>query len=811
MPHPPLSPAVIPLSRCEDPRAGGKALGLAKLHKHGLRVPDGFVLLGAKKGQLPDGWAAAYAALGGPVAVRSSSAAEDGAEASFAGQYETYLNVEGEAAVREAVEACLGSADAARARAYRGAMQKGDGDTMAVVIQRMLRPRAAGVLFTVDPVTRSSEHVVVEAIPGLGDALVSGRARADRFLLNRDGSLRSRELAGAEPCLDATALQALLRDALHAETRFGHPLDLEWAIDEAGALHFLQARPITTLDLPGHDEFDTPLPAGQVQTFTTYNISEVLPGATSPLTWSVAGQGLDRAMLELFVGYGVPRSELESMPMVATFSGRPFLNMRPMYALGRYVAGASKEGADYSVAGHVLPDVPIDPPAPGFVRLRKGIGYFRKLLRAGENFAAFARATAGQEIPRSDDPRVLYEHLGRAVEGITAGMLIHLQTSSLSGAMHAVLLNVLSSGKPATSEHHSIASALLASLAVSGAEKTSLALPQAFERLATTIAEDTATAAHFRTLPLEEALSFLQTGAPEKIRAAFRSFLADHGHRCVLEIELHQADWEEDPRPLLLSLQRVVAGPRRTEPKRGGDADAILGAMPALKRLAVTKLMQKNREGVVLRERSKSHLIRMIRKLRRAYLAFAELLVAAGTLPDKDLLFFMTHSELGRLVQAKDPALIRRALHRRRLHPQRMAIEFPNVSVGKPVPLTPDAGAATDAKGEVLHGTPVSRGVVVGRARVARTLAEADGIEPGEILVVAYTDVGWAPYFIHAAALATEIGGTLSHGAVVAREYGLPAVVNLPGITRRFRTGDLLRLDGTTGEVRKLDGAQPGK
>lgn len=809
MTNPPPPPAVIPLSQCEDPRAGGKALRLAQLHRLGLRVPDGFVLLGARKGRLPDGWEAAYAALGGPVAVRSSAAAEDGADASFAGQYETYLNVEGEDAVREAVEACLDSADAARARAYRGALQKGDGDAMAVVIQRMLRPRAAGVLFTVDPVTRSAEHIVVEAIPGLGDALVSGRARADRFVLGRDGSLRSHELAGAEPCLDAGALQALLRDSLHAESRFGHPLDLEWAIDEAGALHFLQARPITTLDLPGHDEFDTPLPPGQVQTFTTYNISEVMPGATSPLTWSVAGVGLNRAMHQLFVHYGVPRSELHDMPMVASFSGRPFLNMRPMYALGRYVAGASKEGADYSVAGHVLPDVPLEPPASGLVRLRKGIGYFRKLLRAGENFAAFERATAGLEIPRSDDPRILHGHIEQGVERLTEGMGIHLQTSSLSGAMHAVLLSVISGGKPATGEHHSIASALLASVPASGAEATSLGLPQAFERLATALAEDAAVAAHFRALPMEDALGFLRTGAPEKIRAAFRSFLADHGHRCVREIELHQADWQEDPRPLLASLQRAVAAPRRTEPTRGGEAAALLGAMPPLKRLAVTKLVQKNREGVVLRERSKSHLIRMIRKLRRAYLALAERLGAAGRLTDPDLLFFMTHAELGRLAQAKDPALIRRALHRRRLHPQRMALEFPPVSVGKPVPLGADAGAAAGAPGEVLRGTPVSRGVVVGRARVARTIAEAEGIEPGEILVVAYTDVGWAPYFVHAAGLLTEIGGTLSHGAVVAREYGLPAVVNLPGITRRFRTGDLLRLDGTTGEVRRLDGAPP--
>jgi len=166
------------------------------------------------------------------------------------------------------------------------------------------------------------------------------------------------------------------------------------------------------------------------------------------------------------------------------------------------------------------------------------------------------------------------------------------------------------------------------------------------------------------------------------------------------------------------------------------------------------------------------------------------MLVSARKLPDTDAIFFFTHEELGRFIEAREPGLVRRALHRRRLHPQKMALEFPRVSMGKPRPIEGDGEPAGD--GDTMHGTPVSRGVALGPARVARTIEEAKGIEPGEILVVPFTDVGWAPYFVLAVGLASEIGGMLSHGAVVAREFGLPAVVNLTGATKRFRTGDII-------------------
>jgi rifampicin phosphotransferase len=811
-------PFVVPLSSLDDPRAGGKAEKLGRLIRAGLRVPDGFVVIGASPGRLPEGLLDAYASLGGPVAVRSSAIGEDGESASFAGQYDTFLGVEGASAVAAAVERCIASAHGKRAEAYRGAMRAGAGATgpqaapdpgapegsfMAVVVQRMVSPRAAGVLFTADPVT-GARRVVIEATPGLGEALVSGHTAVDRFVATREGAILSSELRGAEGCIDAAVIEGLVRDALRAEAELGAALDMEWAVDDTGAIHWLQARPITTLDLPGLDELDTLIDNIEGHMFTTYNTAEVLPGAVTPLGWSSVGQRVDDAIRGLFNGFGVPGGVLAGEPVVACFYGRLFLNMNAMYMLALHVAGASKENMDFSIAGRLLPKVELGPPASMPMRIINGARYFNMLFKARRRLERFISATASFSVQQGGDAAEIYRSIDAAVPVTIEAWAVHIHTSSLSGALYGVLLGILSGGKAQTPEHHAAASGLLAFIESRerGIETSSLALPGAIDRLVAAIAADEGAAASFTAMKSDRALLWLKGGAPEAIRRAFEGFLRDHGHRCVLEGEVRQPDWREDPRPLVASLQRAVTAPRGNAPPRARDAGALLSGIPRAKRRIIEWLVPRVKDAVVLRERSKSHAVRVTRALRPAYLALAERLVSAGKLPDVDAIFFFTHGELARLIEGRDPALVRRALHRRRLHPQKAALDFPRVSIGKPRPI--DTSGEGAGEGDQMHGTPVSRGVAIGRARVARTIEEADAIEPGEILIVPFTDVGWTPYFMRAAGLATEIGGTLSHGAVVAREVGLPAVVNLPGATRRFRTGDMLRLDGTTGEVRRL-------
>jgi phosphohistidine swiveling domain-containing protein len=245
-----------------------------------------------------------------------------------------------------------------------------------------------------------------------------------------------------------------------------------------------------------------------------------------------------------------------------------------------------------------------------------------------------------------------------------------------------------------------------------------------------------------------------------------------------------------------------VSAPRKTQTDWRREADQALGGLSRSARGLIRWLLPKTQQAVLERERSKSFQVWIERQLKRGYVDYAQRLVAARRLPDVDLVFFFTHKELGRLALGPDRALVRRAEHRRRLHPRNTALEFPRVCRGKPAPLLVAQGSVAD--GDVMQGMPLSRGVAIGRARVARNLSEAEAIQPGEILVTQFTDVGWTPYFGRAGGLATEFGSVLSHGAVVAREYGLPAISGLPGVTRRFKTGELLRLDGNTGELRRM-------
>jgi phosphoenolpyruvate synthase/pyruvate phosphate dikinase len=220
---------LIPLDRVGTEPVGGKAAQLAQLVRLGLRVPEGFVIVGAAAGNLPTELDDYSTRLGGEVAVRSSALGEDSAEASFAGQFETVLGVQGAPAIRRAVERCLASGTSGRAEAYRNEMHAQVNGGMAVVVQRMVDAAAAGVIFTADPVTGERERIVINAVPGAGEALVGGYRTPDHLVLSREGAVLERAVQGERTAVEEGKLGQLLRDALTAEAGVGYPLDLEWA------------------------------------------------------------------------------------------------------------------------------------------------------------------------------------------------------------------------------------------------------------------------------------------------------------------------------------------------------------------------------------------------------------------------------------------------------------------------------------------------------------------------------------------------------------------------------------------------------
>jgi pyruvate,water dikinase len=793
---------VIYLDRIAGEPVGGKAAQLSRLIRIGLRVPEGFVVVGATPGRLPPELDQYAERLGGAVAVRSSALAEDSAEASYAGQYETVLGARGVLSIREAVERCLRSATAQRAAAYRDEHAAPGEPGMAVVVQTMVDARAAGVVFTADPITGDQARVVVDAVPGSGEPLVGGYRTPDHFVLSRSGTVLERDARNGSATLDAPRLAELVRDALKAEAEFGRPLDLEWAIGHDDRLYWLQARPITTLDLPGPDELDDRVdPTWQL---TSHNVAEWMPGAMPPLSWSVVGPSYIAAMAEVMVRAGLPKVEVDRVPVLVNVQGHAFINMSSFYLLGSQMFGMDKPSADLTLTGAVLPEAKLPANASLPARLGHTLRYIRLVPAGRKRLNAFVARYAGFRLEPVDDPVEYYRRLDRARAIFFESGAVHVHTSMMAIALLGLFQRLLSKGGPPTPASHAAVAALLAGAKAeaSAAEESSIGLADALDLLGARIAAAPGAVDHFLNAPAAAALHWLRDPASGPAGEAFAAFLMAHGHRCIRELDFRERDWEEDPLPLVHSLQRIAAAPPAPKTGWSREARAALAELSWSARKLIEWLLPRAHEEVVERERSKSFSVWLARQLKRGYVDFARRLVQQGRLPDTDLVFFFEHHELERLACGPQRELVRRAQQRRRLHPRKMATEFPRVCQGKPTPI-----AAVESRVEnsdAMQGTPLSRGVAIGPARVARSLEEAAAMQPGEILLTPFTDVGWTPFFSRAAGLATEVGSVLSHGAVVAREYGLPAIAGLPGVTQRFKTGDLLRLDGNTGELRRV-------
>ena len=255
----------------------------------------------------------------------------------------------------------------------------------------------------------------------------------------------------------------------------------------------------------------------------------------------------------------------------------------------------------------------------------------------------------------------------------------------------------------------------------------------------------------------------------------FRQFLARHGHRGVMEFDFYAEPWGLDPLPLISSLQTMAANPNMfaTETKANDDWQTLIENMKPNGNRIIKLFVSYTRDGIVYREMAKSALIRTIHRFRLAYRRLGHLMVKDGMIPDPGLIFFFTHSELQQVINSSGAALINKAIRRRKLHPELRKLVFPEISIGIPQPIQdqPSQQFHSDVHGVQVAGTPVYNGTVRAKVRVAMNLDEARLIQCGEILVTRSTDIGWSPYFPLLSGVVTELGGLVSHGAVVAREY----------------------------------------
>jgi rifampicin phosphotransferase len=775
----------------------------------------------------------------GPYAVRSSATVEDSAASSCAGQFETVLDV-GEARLAEAVRQVWASLWSERAAAYRAARQRGaDSPAMAVVIQRQIAAEVSGVLFTCDPVRGDQGRMVLEAVRGLGDALVSGAVTPDRWTVSKEPldivdcvfaggpegagvSHESPARAAAGGILEEAMVLELCRMGLGIERRQGCPQDIEWAI-AGGTVHLLQSRPVTT-----GPAAKAPAPEDR-QVWTNVNVAEVMPDVVTPMTWSVMEPLATCLLGHYFSKLGI---DLAGHRLFGHVGGRAYFNLNTLVACTRRIPGMRGKGMTQIFGGHQdaaaqsgqIKLENMDIPQFKLSLLCVAIRIPRLLLEVLTFSPKKGQAVFGRIRRTIDDEAALDvsafspEELVALIRRTVVDIAGDTETFDLGLGMIFALNLYRKCGQWFGDDGPGLASRMLAGTggnenAQAGLDLWGLANMAAGEE---TLRQALLAADSFAWL--RSALP--QTGVSVEFLAAWDRFMRRHGHHCRGELELMNPRWAETPDYVLRQVQsylRAIAASDDNFLKRQGllaerrrqaVAETRRRLRNPLKRMTFNFLLRKAHGCAPMRESIKSEIVRRCAVLRQWLLQLGGQLTAASVFAERDDVFFLRLEELEAVARphCDREEYRRRVAIRRREYEAHRAVTPPPIVVGRF-----DAGKAQASSGAaaapspdgMLTGVAVNPGVVVGPARVILRAGE-DHVLPGEILVAPFTDPGWTPYFLNAAAIVMDIGGILSHGSVVAREFGIPAVVNVGHATRTIRTGQLLEVDGGKGTVRVL-------
>jgi phosphoenolpyruvate synthase/pyruvate phosphate dikinase len=752
-----------------------------------------------------------------PYAVRSSATAEDLPTASFAGQHDTYLNIVGPAAILLHVSRCWASLFTERAVTYR--LRHGFDHRkvhMAVVVQRMVFPHAAGILFTADPVTSNRKVACVEASFGLGEALVSGLVNPDVYKV-RDSEIVAKAVATKQlaihpspasgtqeqtieaerqeqPALTDTQVVRLAQLGRRVEAHFRRPQDIEWCLVDDD-FDIVQCRPITTL---------FPIPAagdGENHVYVSVGHQQMMTDPMKPL--------------------GLSLFQLTALPRMYEAGGRLFVDVAQRLASPRSRADVLEalgkadpliEDALQTILerGDFIPSSPDDspggpPPGGAPTPIETDPAIVAELIE--RNQASIA--TLKGDIRTKSGP-ALVDFILADVQELKRLLFDPRSFQVLMAAMEATWW--LNEQLQAWLGEKNAADTLTRSAPGNITSEMGLALLD----VADVIRPYPEIAAFLEHVEDEDFLDQLTelAGGPEA-RDSIRAYLDRYGMRCVGEIDITRPRWRERPStlvPLLVGNIRNFepgAGQRHFEQGRQEAWEkeqellARLRALPGGERKAeeTKRMIDRVRTFIGYREYPKYGIVSRYFVYKQALLEEAARLVRADVLAEKEDIFYLTFQELGDVARTNevDDQLIRQRKHAFRSY---QSLTPPRVLTSEGEVIT-GAYRRDDVPAGALVGLPVSGGTIEGRARVILDMTEAD-LEAGDILVTTYTDPSWSPLFVAIKGLVTEVGGQMTHGAVIAREYGLPAVVGVEQATRLIRDGQRIRVHGTDGYVEVL-------
>ena len=733
----------VPLARAAGEH-GNKAANLRWLIDHDRRVPAGIVV-----GSADDEGLAEWIEPGQAYAVRSSASVEDSAEHSFAGQFASILHVEGLPAIRAAVAEVLDSVNDDRLAPYlEHAGVDPEAVSMHVIIQRMVPAVAAGVAFSRNPLTGLTD-ILIEVVPGTGDALVAGIETPERWVRHWGEWTQQPD----SPVLPESVAAALAESVAAVAEAWGAPVDVEWAWDGED-ISWLQIRPMTSTDVP---------------VYSNRIAKEFLPGMIPPLVWSINVPIVNRAWLDLFESIVGPL-DLEPEDLSRQFAYRAYFAMG---AVGDIFEAMSmpRDLLEVLMGIEGGEDRPTFRPRAGVVR------HLPRMSRVGWRLARYHREL-DRLIPetREELDRLMARDLSTMTDQGLIGHLHDVETVVRKVAAANIVTPLL---------FNAYGASLRRRLARRGVDPEAIDLGAGQPGLEEFDPNPSLRQLAARAAELSEAARQRVREGEVGLVPGMDEFLDRFGHISDSGNDFSHVPWSEDPAVLAPLLEAPVAA------TSGGDSVTLPDDLSRLDRGLSGRAARYRLE----RERVSYAYTRSYGQFRPAVLEIARRLVERGILDDIAQVFCLTREEMVEGLMEGRPALRTLALSRQDEMVRLADVHMPEVIFGDDF----EPAAPTDPERR-LQGTPSSRGVVCTTARVVRSIEEAERVAPGDIVVIPYSDIGWTPMLAKAGAIVAESGGLLSHSSIVAREFGVPCVVSVQG-AMRIPDGATVRVDGYTGEI----------
>lgn len=792
-------------------QVGHKALNLARLKRAGFSVPDGAVistnsthlLVSHSVETLPEEFKKGLLELfntfninNAGVAVRSSAVVEDGTEHSFAGEFETVLNVHSSSEFLTAVYQVAQSAYSKIAQDYLCHAHIQDAK-MAILIQTMVHGDISGIAFSESPNEEHRGQIILEAVQGLGDKLASGAVESDHAVVSKaDFSLLEHLNSGL---LSQENIKEIAQKAIEIQAFFGRPQDIEFTISK-GKLWILQSRPITAMtSKQKRKEFDSH--TDPTDWWSSHNAQEVLPGVICPLSCSFLDKYVNKAVR---YAYQQVWDKDDQFDLFGIFYQRSYINMTTMKIISERVLGTDADDLIDQYLGQKHHNVTIYNPDPFLKKVK--IKYLHSLPfiyhtvfkidstidnvnKQIDDFQNYLQTVQWDKLSNEE----LWVELVNVSKVFELGFANHLLSGAAVGTPIKYLENMIT---PYSKENAKTdVSTLLSGLNNIVSSELTLNI------------WDLSQIAKKHHIQIGQQFDPKDQTLPEEWKIAYSKFMEQYGHRCENEWDTRAVSWRQNPAPLLQMIQAYTTlspedSPYRmienTAKKRELLTNSLAEKMGSIKRRLFYYNLDIAQRSMTRREKTKSYGVKSARLLEYPLQEITHRLIKSGFIENPEDLYFLTINE------------IKSALHSEHQYPYNLKVnerkkefeankylELPENFQGYPTPLSPKPITSEN----FLKGYSINDKTVTGPARIILDAKQAHELKPGEIMVTQTMDIALTPLYSIASGIVVDIGGMLSHGCIIAREFGLPGIINVKEGTRKIKNGDLLTIEGKTGTV----------